>query len=221
MTKKLSLLAGLGGLWFSTAALADDGLQEHPDAYSYAWSEPGLQSGVGVGVTLGGGISGFTDQSMRNTASSSVGGLWGLHVSIGTHVPIGVDLNYIGTATNMKPLGTDNGTLVGTTFEGALRYNILPHFSWTPYVFAGIGYQRYDLTSAHLAQSDSGMKSSDNIAVFPMGAGISYRDTSGFVVDLRGTFRAAMSSTLVLDPVTNKFDDLHTVEGSANLGYEF
>jgi hypothetical protein len=188
--------------------------------YGYGWHEPGLQSDIGVGVALGGGLSGFTDQTMRDTMSNQVGGLWDLRVSVGTHVPIGLDINYIGTAANVEALGQDNGTLVGTTVEGALRFNALPHYKFNPYVFAGIGYQRYDLRNDKLATSDSGMKNSDQLVEFPMGTGIAYRDRSGFTADLRGTFRAAAKSDLVVDPSGNKAD-LHTWEASGALGYEF
>jgi hypothetical protein len=33
--------------------------------------------------------------------------------------------------------------------EGALRWNILPHYTWNPYVFVGAGWQRYDITDAN------------------------------------------------------------------------
>jgi hypothetical protein len=54
-----------------------------------------------------------------------------------------------------------------------------------------------------------------------MGAGLSYRDVSGLTVDVRGTFRAAASSDLLIDPRTGNEADLHTWEASAALGYEF
>ena len=171
---------------------------------------------------VGGGITGFTDQTMRDTMSSSVGGLWDVRGTIGSHVPIGIDVSYLGEAGNMRTLsGTPNGTLVGTTVEAALRYNILPHLDWNPYVFAGVGWQNFELTSMTQATADTGMRSSDNDIEFPMGAGISYRDTSGFLVDLRGTFRAAPNSTLVQDQRTGDFASAHSWEASAAVGYEF
>src|SRR3979409_45079 len=88
-TKKFSIVAGAGGLLASSLAFADDPQPTvtEPGVYSYAWHEPYLRSDVGVGVTLGGGITGFTDSAMRNISSSNIGGLWDLRVAIGTHVP--------------------------------------------------------------------------------------------------------------------------------------
>ncbi|MEO8842001.1 MAG: hypothetical protein ABI591_30235 [Kofleriaceae bacterium] len=193
-----------------------------PGPYSYAWREPRLASGVGLGLTLGGGITGFTDRTMRNTVSSNVSGLWDLRASIGTHTPIGIDVSYLGTASNVNTLtGAPNGTLIGTTVEAAIRYNILPHNVLDPYIFAGMGWQRYDVQDVRVAQSDSGMKPTDNVAEFPMGAGLSWRDRSGFTGDLRGTFRATTDSTLVLNGTTGNYAALHSWEASAALGYEF
>ena len=56
---------------------------------------------------------------------------------------------------------------------------------------------------------------------FPVGAGLSFRDASGFVLDLRGTYRATTSSTLLFDPRTNQYASLQTWEAGAALGYEF
>jgi hypothetical protein len=227
LSKRLSLAVALGGLFVARGAVADpydgdyDGPSQDPaHVYGYGWHEPGLQSDIGVGVTVGGGVSGFTDQAMRDTTTSKVSGLWDLRVSIGTHVPIGVDISYVGTAANVESLGRDNGTLIGTTVEGALRFNILPHYKINPYIFAGIGYQRYDLRSPNFAQSDSGMQDSSDFAEFPMGTGISYRDRTGFTADVRGTFRAAANSNLLTDTNGTKAD-MHTWEASAALGYEF
>ena len=46
-------------------------------------------------------------------------------------------------------------------------------------------------------------------------------DPSGFTVDLRGTFRAATDSTLLIDQSNGSYAKLHAWEASAALGYEF
>ncbi len=191
---------------------------------AYAWTEPRLQSGIGVGVTVGGGITGFTDKTMRDTVSTDVGGLWDARVSLGTHIPIGLDLSYLGSAANVHSLvnGMSNGTLVGTTTEAALRWNVLPHELVTPYLFGGVGWQRYDLQNPQQSVADAAMRHSDNVLEIPMGAGLALRQTGGFTLDARGTFRAqATSSDLVLDTQTGQYAKLHSWEASANLGYEF
>ena len=206
--------------------MTDTGPDIYDDRYSYAWSDEVMRSRIGVSAILGGGVVGFTDRTMRNT-TADVGGLWDLRVNIGSHIPLGIELSYLGSATNLRGLPSgQNGTLIGTTVEGALRYNVLPHFAWTPYAFAGVGWQRYDVTSTDVTLSDSGMNDKDNLLEFPMGAGLAYR-MAGFVLDLRGTFRAATDQNLVLKtpvttaPTSSDFAPMHTWEASAALGYEF
>ena len=209
----------------TTTVVTDEPIDSGTNVYSYAWYEPDLPSGIGVSTILGGGVTGFTDQTMRNT-TSDVGGLWDLRVTIGSHLPLALDVSYLGSATNINGLPTGNrGTLIGTAVEGAVRFNFLPHFSFTPYAFGGVGWQRYDVTQTHVSLSDSGMNDHDNLLEFPVGGGFAYR-SSGFVLDLRGTYRIATDQNLVLttptlNPTSNDFAPMHTWEASAALGYEF
>lgn len=211
---------------FACAALAAPGVahaDEPPGPYSYAWHDSRMESDIGVSAILGGGVTGFTDRTMRDSMSSSVGGLWDLRVTLGSHMPLGLDVSYVGTGANINALiGSQSGTLIGTTVEAAVRYNALPHNAWAPYAFAGIGWQRYDITGGSFNLSDTGMNASDNAVAFPLGAGIAYRTGSGLVVDLRGTFRATTDSNLVLEtPGSSDYAPMHTWEASAALGYEF
>jgi hypothetical protein len=211
----------------TTAVPAMD--HEGLSATSYAWHDERMSSGIGVAAIIGGGVSGFTDRQMRDTVSSNVSGLWDARFTFGSHVPIGLDVAYLGTAVNLNSLsGTQTATLVGTTAEGALRWNILPHADFNPYIFGGMGWQRYDVTGRTVNLSDSGMRQSDNSIVFPMGAGLSYRHPSGFLVDARGTFRANVDQGLVLQPGnspsstnSSNYAPMHTWEASAAVGYEF
>jgi len=212
--------------FFACAALGAAGVSradDAPDPYSYGWHNSQLKSDIGVSTLVGGGVTGFTDKTMRDSMSSNAGGLWDLRVTLGTHTPLGLDVNYVGTGANINALiGSQSGTLIGTTFEGALRFNVLPHHRWDPYAFAGIGWQRYDITGGNFSLSDSGMNESDNSVVFPMGAGIAFRDTSGLVLDLHGTFRANANPGLVLENAgSNNFAPMHSWEASAAIGYEF
>jgi opacity protein-like surface antigen len=179
-------------------------------------------SGIGIGVTLGGGVSGFTNRSMRDALSGNVGGLWDVRATFGTHTPIGVEVGYIGTAANINTFsGAANGTLVGTTAEATVRWNVVPNAPFTPYVFGGVGWTRYDVNDIQFATSDSGLKKTDDLAEFPVGVGMAWRDPAGLVLDLRGTYRQATDSTLVLDGRTGQYADLNAWEASAALGYEF
>jgi len=196
------------------------------DMYNYAWSDPMLSSGIGVSILLGGGVTGFTEKSVRNR-TASVGGLWDVRATIGSHVPLGLDISYVGTATEINSglAPGQSATLIGTAVEGALRWNILPHFAWNPYLFVGVGWQRYDVTQTHATLATIGMNDSDNAVDFPMGVGLSYR-MSGFVADLRGVFRATTDNHLMLKspalfPASREYAAMHSWEASAAIGYEF
>lgn len=216
------LLVALGGSLASHPAAADEYLNgnERPRPYDYAWSEPSMASRIGLAMALGGGISGFTDPAMRDAAESDLGGMWGVRVTIGSHIPVGVDLSYTGTSVDLAPLGSARtGTLVGTTIESALRWNVLPHYVWNPYVFGGVGWQRYDVMDANFTRADTGFIDQDDLVVVPMGGGVAWRDPGGLVVDVRGTFRLADTSSLMVDTAGER-TDLHTWEASATVGYE-
>jgi len=208
----------------TASAEAHIDLAPAPDRWSYAWHEPSLRTGIGVAAILGGGVTGFTDKTMRST-TADVGGLWDLRVTIGSHLPLALDVSYVGTATDVggMPSG-QSATLIGTTTDAALRYNVLPHNTINPYVFAGAGWQHYDVNRSAGAPQLTGMADSDDLLEFPVGTGVSYR-RSGFVADLRGTFRAATEENLVVAPTTpgsnSNYAPMHTWEASAALGYEF
>ena len=229
MTKKTCLCV-FGVLAAAPAAYAQDAIQapldvdvdveaEEPGMYDYSWSDPRLSSGIGIGFTIGGGVSGFVDGDVRDQTESDIGGMWAARATIGTHTPLGIDIGYTGSTTNLRsldPTGADiaSPNLFTTTAEAALRWNMLPHYMVTPYVFGGAGWQRLDINDEP-ALSDA--EASDDIAVFPVGAGIAWRDRSGLMLDARGTYRFAEESTLLAAVGTN----VDTWEASANLGYEF
>ena len=225
MIGKTLLFASVASVVGTGTATADPAMKESatetPSAYSYAWMDPRLVSQIGIGMQIGGGISGFTDQTLRDTVTSNVSGLWTARATVGTHIPVGLDVAYIGTTVDIKPLGaTTTGRLVGTNVEGALRWNILPHYVWNPYIFAGVGWQRYDVTNVDYSRADTGLADKDNLAVYPVGAGIAYRDRRGFVADVRSTFRAAQDSGLLRE-ASGSNAKLHTWDASAQVGYEF
>lgn len=193
-------------------------IYQAPPRYSYAWHDPTLVTGIGIGVHIGGGIGGFTGDTVRDAVDSNVAGMWTVRATLGTHVPLAIDLAYVGSAATITPLG-DDGSLVGTAFEGAVRWNVLPHFAWNPYVFVGLGWQRYDTSDVELSTADTGLADDDDLAVVPMGIGFAYRSRSGMVFDVRGTYRVAGGSSLVESPDGGDAS-LDTWEASATLGYE-
>lgn len=225
MTRACLLLGGAIVLAAPSAHADDwDGTNHHepPGIYSYKWNEPYLETGIGVGVMAGGGVAGFRSTAMQDVTSSSVAGLWDLRISLGTHVPIGLDVSYVGLATGVQTIdGRDDGTLIGTTVDGAARWNILPHFEVNPYIFGGIGWTRFDVTGMRFATSDTGIKDVDNLVEFPVGVGVSWRDrVNGLVIDVRGTYRWTVNSALVRDP-NGDHAGLDWWSASAQIGYEF
>lgn len=203
---KLVLAAAVALLLATAPALA----QEDPSA-------PDLITPVGISVSLGGGVAGFVDEDMRDFAD--VGGAWGVRAVIGTREMVAFEVGYTGFAGSIDALGLDeDALLLGTSLEGAARLNFLDD-EWQPYVIAGIGWRRYDLTRVDV--NTSSVAEDDNVLEVPLGAGISYR-YAGLVVDARAIVRATFDEDMVATP--NATDDTASMdnwEGSVNFGWEF
>lgn len=194
------------------------------DVYDYSWHAPEVESGIGIAFIAGGGVMGYTSKTVRD-ATSRVGGLWDLRASLGTHIPIGLDFSYVGTASSVDSLvGAQSGTLLTTNLEGALRWNILPHVRWNPYVFGGVGWSHLDVTGGSFSRADTGINDKDNEVIYPIGAGIGYRSGEGFIADLRGTYRFASDDNLIVTnpgQVRPKYASMDWWEASAAAGFEF
>jgi len=173
----------------------------------------------GLAVIVGGGVTGFTDHALRS-ATSNVGGLWDLRATFGTRVPLALEASYVGSATGLASLvGSAHTTLIGTTFDTDVRLNLAPHLAWDPYVFAGVGWQRFTVDDHDLAFSDTGIRDSDDVMVLPFGGGLTYH-RGGLIADVRGTVRAASGSNMVVDR-EGRTAPMHSWEAGAALGYEF
>jgi len=217
--KLLAVLASVTGAVAPTVAFAQD------DVYGYRWSDDRMRSGIGIGTMLGGGVARFTSEEMRDVVSSDIGALWDVRVTVGSHIPLGIDLSYVGTIAEIDALtGAQTGKLLGTTVEAALRWNILPRFAWNPYLFGGVGYQRYDIVDddGTFGVAATGVASGDNSIEFPVGGGFAFRDESGVVLELRGTFRVNSDADMVLEsPLSRSFVSMSAWSTSASLGYEW
>jgi len=177
---------------------------------------------IGVSASVGAGISGYTGHVMRDTVTSNVANDWIVRAVIGTQIPLGVELSYLGTSDDVNTVrGSPNGTLLGTTFEAALHYNFRPHDMLDPYLLAGVGWTHYGVHGMKVAQAMSGMPSSDDVPEFPVGAGLALRDPGGFVFDVRAAFHATAGSELVTNPTTGDKAPLYAWDAAATLGWEF
>jgi hypothetical protein len=172
---------------------------------------------VGVSLTVGGGVFGFTDSNMN--AEAPAGGMWDVRAAIGTHSPIAAEVAYIGTAQQLDAVGLDSDAmLVGNGVEGVARVNLLPQQIVNPYFFGGVAWKRYDVTNTDTNTSD--IASSDDIIEVPVGAGLGYR-VSGFVLDARAELRMATEEDLIQNDPDTEDVRLHTWNAGAKLGYEF
>jgi hypothetical protein len=94
---------------------------------------------------------------------------------------------------------------------------------WTPYIFGGAGWEHYSITNTDDNDASLvaiGDDDTDDLAVFPLGAGVSYRDPSGLNVDVRGTYRLAQKSDNLRDEDGDQAR-LDTWEATGNVGFEF
>ena len=125
-----------------------------------------------------------------------------LRVISGSDVWLGAEAAYVGTVG-----GIADATLVGATFEGTMRANLVVGRRWQPYVFGGIGWRRYEVIGEMTVDRD------DQV-VFPLGVGLALlRDR--LYADVRATARPAIEQDLV------GATRMHTVGASARLGVRF
>jgi len=161
---------------------------EREDPYSYAWSEKGLQWKIGVMLTMGLGTGAFSDRSTNDMAGSAV--VWSSRALFGSHIPLGLEAGFAASTWGFDtPEGT-RGTVDGQTTDLALHWNVLPHSLITPYLFGGIGWQRY---KASEAVGVLGLSRSTEMPGYPLGGGVSYRTERGFVADARATYRSIVT----------------------------
>jgi len=193
------------------------------DQVTFDGEREGPESGYGISFLFGGGVAGFTNRTMRDTVKTRFEGAWATRMTVGTRRSLAIEIGSSGTVSNIDALNdSESGLLYGMAVEAAARYNLLPKDPWTPYGFIGAGWQRYTVRSAAFTLSDAGINPTDHSVVFPIGAGLSYRARSGFVADLRGTFRVAERSGLVLERMgATEYVPLHSWETSGAIGFEF
>jgi hypothetical protein len=144
-------------------------------------------------VALGGGVSGFSDDTMRSTTDD--GGTWTARVTLGVDTPIGFEASYIGSAQTIDALGLDDeAILVGNGVQGAVRLNAPLANDVTAFLFGGLAWRRYDLVNADV--NTSVVRDSDDVGEVPLGIGIG-GDVDGLAIDLRAEYSIAFDTDLV------------------------
>jgi hypothetical protein len=176
----------------------------------------GPPSQIGIEALVGGGAVGFIDSAARNTVNT--GGSWDARLTFGSRLPIAVEGAYVGSAQTIDALGlSSNSRLIGNGVEGDLRLNFT-NYMVQPYIFGGAGWTHYQITNS--ATNTSSVLSSDDVGTVPLGAGISIRPTKGFLVDVRGTYRAVFDDSM-FDRITNTNNSMQNWSALGRLGFEF
>jgi len=177
-------------------------------------------SKFGLGLTAGGGATGFWEQGANTFADN--GGMWDVRAVFGTRLPFAFEASYIGTAQSINALGLDtNAVLVGNGGEGTLRFNIT-RSRIQPYLFGGGGWTRYRISNTNI--NTASLQRTDDVVVIPVGAGVTGRIGKGFLLDVRGTGRLTFQDTLfnnVAASANAGNSTLNSWGAMGNLGYEF
>lgn len=171
-----------------------------------------LLTPFGEYVLLGGGVTNFTDDAVKDRFD--VGGTWDVRLGFGSRYFVGGEVAYVGSALNADGAGSD---LIGHGAEAVLRLQY-PYEtgSWLiePFAFGGIGWSRLSLRDA-----PPGVLEDDDVGVVPFGAGVTL-GYQGFLVDARFTYRARFDEDLAL-AANEGPADLQGWAVGASIGYEF
>lgn len=147
----------------------------------------------GIAVSLGGGVEGFTGDTLRN--STDPGGGWNVRLGVGLKSPLSLEAAYIGSAQNIDALGlSGNALLVGNGAQADARLNLTGGMAVQPFVFGGAAWKRYQIMNETANTSD--LVDKDDVIEFPLGVGIGAR-AAGLDLDLRGEYRIATEADLV------------------------
>jgi hypothetical protein len=169
----------------------------------------------GIAVALGGGVSGFTSETMRDTTQD--GGDWGVRVSVGTRSRLGLEAQYLGSAQSIDALGIENDAkLVGNGVQAGLRYNVLD-YNIQPFVFGGVAWRHYRLMDEGI--NTSSVSDRDDVLEIPIGVGLAWK-YRGVMFDVRGEFRYA-----ALEDMVPRLDGdaaaMHRYGALADVGFAF
>ena len=189
-------------------------LEDDDDDMAYrtpAREERHLVTDIGVGASVGGGVSGFISPDVSRL--TDIGGNWTARLTLGTREFVALEAAYIGSAQNISASGLDpDASLVSNGLEGALRVN-LSRSDLQPYVFGGAAWKHYSLVNERF--NDSVVQSSDDVLEIPVGLGLAY-SIDAVLLDARADYRPAFDDELI--------GGLYTMDNwgvSARVGFEF
>lgn len=151
-----------------------------------------LYTDWGLGVTAGGGVTGFTNSYVNSI--TDVGGAWNAIITLGTRSPIALEAQYIGSASSIHTNLLQSSTMVSNGVTGDLRVNILPWSVVTPYVFGGLGWRRYTISNDSV--NLTGLRNRTDVLELPIGGGLAFH-YNGFMLDGRFDYRFSFYDDIV------------------------
>lgn len=196
------------------AALAVAGAPEIGSAQG--WRDSGSGDGrltpLGEYVLLGGGVSEFTEEDVKNRFK--VGGAWDLRLGLGSRFFVGGELAYVGAVRDPDGFGSK---LLSNGAEAVVRVQY-PYETgaWLiePFAFGGIGWSRVSLQDAA-----PDLKDEDDVGVVPFGAGVTF-GYRHLLLDARFTYRTSFDEDLAL-AAGERPANLEQWGVVASVGYEF
>lgn len=190
-------------------------VEEHPVNVTVVESKPRRN----LSLSLGGGISDFTDGTVRDR--TDINAAYEARLGIGIHSILGLEAAYVGTAGSIDTLGLDDDAmLISNGVEGLARLN-LGNFEVQPYVVGGASWVRYSVVNDSFNSSD--VRDSDDVLAIPFGGGVSsYLGDSGLMLDARFTYRATFDDDLIRPtPSNSDGSSLSNWMATLKLGYTF
>jgi outer membrane protein OmpA-like peptidoglycan-associated protein len=181
--------------------------------------KPGPPSRIGVEAAVGLGAVGFIEDGARNMTGT--GEQWDARLTFGSRSYLAIEAAYVGSVQSIDALGlAPDARLLGNGAEGTLRVNFTKA-RVQPYIFGGGGWTHYSLNNTPTLTSD--VRSSDDVATVPLGAGIGFRLGKGFLIDARGTYRATFNEDLLNTAMaaTGQSSSLQSWNVGGRLGFEF
>jgi opacity protein-like surface antigen len=161
-------------------------------------------------VSAGLGLQSFSGSRANNAAD--IGAAWDVRLGLGTRYLVGGEVAYIGSTQSITALGIDSDAAVRSHgIEALARLNLdqivgtnLGPVRVTPFVFAGVAYQRFHLANEGFNTSD--VANSDNVFAIPLGvggAGLIGR----WLIDARFTYRPTFDEDLFRLPTGDRDPD--------------
>jgi hypothetical protein len=196
------------GLVSALALAAVPGIASAKDSMSESRM---LLTPAGEYVLLGGGVTNFTNQAVRD--SFNMGGAWEARVGYGTRFFVGGELAYLGVARGADTFGSN---LLSNGGEAVVRLQYPADAGgWLiePFAFGGIGWN-------HLFLKDATPKDSENIGVVPFGAGLT-AGYGGLLLDARFAYRPTFNDQDIVLSTTGTPGNLQSWAITASIGYEF